>query len=171
LFSKPAAAEEHGYRDGWVGDTTYRYFGAWSGSGDMLLDGVNRTILDRSPNLLLLTKSGDGWRFEGYFSCDQYETQRTVRDGREFSALVFLLVRKWVILPAGHCEAHLICLIALDEHVLGPLTIGARRQREFPVACSNVTDPAHVTTEAWLKFKCRRVDLHKYQQFAWMRSE
>ena len=71
------------------GDTTYRYFGAWSGTGDMELDAVNRTILARSPNLLLLTRSGDGWRFEGYFSCDAFERQRTTREGAEFQASCF----------------------------------------------------------------------------------
>src|SRR6185369_11977350 len=37
LFSDPSAAHEHGYRDGWVSDKTYAYFGAWSGTGDMVL--------------------------------------------------------------------------------------------------------------------------------------
>jgi hypothetical protein len=93
LFSDPSAAIEHGYRDSWAGKDTYRYFGAWSGTGDMVLEGVNRTILDRSPNLLLLTRSGEGWRFEGHFSCELYETQKTTRDGSEYSALVFILQR------------------------------------------------------------------------------
>jgi hypothetical protein len=93
LFSDPSAAVEHGYRDSWAGKDTYRYFGAWSGTGDMVLEGVNQTILDRSPNLLLLTRSGNGYRFEGHFSCERYETQKTTRDGSEFSALVFILER------------------------------------------------------------------------------
>jgi hypothetical protein len=93
LFSDPSAATEHGYRDSWAGKDTYRYFGAWSGTGDMALEGVNRTILDRSPNLLLLTRSGEGWRFEGHFSCERFESQRTTRDGSEYMALVFILER------------------------------------------------------------------------------
>ncbi|HET9345125.1 MAG TPA: hypothetical protein VFO05_05425 [Candidatus Limnocylindrales bacterium] len=93
LFSDPSAATEHGYRDTWAGMDTYRYFGAWSGTGDMILEGVNRTILDRSPNLLLLIRSGEGWRFEGHFSCDRYETQKTTRHGSEYLALVFVLQR------------------------------------------------------------------------------
>jgi hypothetical protein len=93
LFSDPLAADVLGYRDSWVGTMQYRYFGAWSGSGDMVLDGVNRTILDRSPNLLLLIRSGNGWRFEGYFACKGYELQRTTHDGAEDTALVFLLER------------------------------------------------------------------------------
>ena len=93
LFSDPVAANEHGYRDSWVGTAGYRYFGAWSGSGDMVLEGVNKTILDRSPNLLLLIRKGSGWRFEGYFSCEGYELQRTTHDGAEDTALVFLLER------------------------------------------------------------------------------
>lgn len=93
LFSDPTAAGQHGYRDGWMSDKSYAYFGAWSGTGDMVLAGVNNTILERSPNLLLLVRSGGGWRFEGYFSCDQYEYQRTERDGAEYVALVFHLER------------------------------------------------------------------------------
>jgi hypothetical protein len=93
LFSDPSAAVEHGYRDSWAGKDTYRYFGAWSGTGDMAIEGVNRTILDRSPNLLLLIRSGGGYRFEGHFSCERYETQKTTRDGSEYTALVFILER------------------------------------------------------------------------------
>ena len=93
LFSDPSAASEHGYRDGWISDKTYAYFGAWSGTGDMVLAGVNGTILEQAPNLLLLIRSGDAWRFEGRFSCGRYEPQRTVRDGAEHMALVFYLER------------------------------------------------------------------------------
>ena len=96
LFSDPAAAHDHGYRDGWDGTHHYQYFGAWSGTGDMTLSAVNQTILDRSPNLHLLIRDGSGWRYEGEFVCLGYEQQRTTRDGAEYQALVFRLERSGV---------------------------------------------------------------------------
>jgi hypothetical protein len=93
LFSDPAAAHAHGYRDRWDGSDRYLYFGAWSGTGDMVLSGVNQTIIDRSPNLHLLIRNGDGWRYEGAFECLGVDVQRTTRDGAEYAALVFTLAR------------------------------------------------------------------------------
>jgi hypothetical protein len=93
LFSDPAAASVHGYRDRWDGPDRYDYFGAWSGTGDMTLSGANRVVLDRSPNLQLLIKSGENWRYEGQFMCTGHEPRRTTRDGQEFAAIVFWLQR------------------------------------------------------------------------------
>lgn len=90
LFSDPSAAHSHGYRDRWQ-DGTYRYYGAWSGQGDMVLTAHNRVVQERSPNLYLLQKAGDQWRFIGRFECTNVEPERTVRDGREFKAIVFVL--------------------------------------------------------------------------------
>ncbi len=90
LFSDPSKSIEHGYRDRWVGDV-YHYYGAWSGTGDMVLAGANQALLDRSPNLHVLVRNGDLWRYEGQFECVGHEPERTVRDGREFRAIVFLL--------------------------------------------------------------------------------
>ena len=92
LFSDPAMSHEHGYRDRWVGDE-YHYYGAWNGTGDMVLSGSNKTILDRSPHLHLLIRDQDLWRYEGQFECLGHEPELTVRDGREFRAIVFILKR------------------------------------------------------------------------------
>ena len=48
---------EHGYADAPVGDEGYRYFGEWSGTGDMSMTGGNQMVLDRSPELYLFTRS------------------------------------------------------------------------------------------------------------------
>jgi hypothetical protein len=93
LFSDPAAATGHGYEDSWDGPDTYRYFGAWHGTGDMVLSGANQVLVDRSPNLHLLIKRGDGWSYEGRFKYSGHEPRRTARDGREFRAIVFRLDR------------------------------------------------------------------------------
>ena len=89
LFSDPSAAEEHGYRDRWIGDDLYRYYGAWDGSGDMTLTAGNSKLIERSPNLLLFLKSASVWRFEGYFECVSHEAERTERAGQQFNAIVF----------------------------------------------------------------------------------
>lgn len=93
LFSDPSKAAEHGYKDQWVGEGRYRYYGAWNGTGDMVLTGSNQVILDRTPELHLLIRETDGWRYEGQFECLGYERARAVRDGREFNAIVFTLRR------------------------------------------------------------------------------
>lgn len=93
LFSDPATAHYHGYKDRWLDNDRFLYFGAWSGTGDMVLAGVNQRILDRSPNLKLFLRDGRGWRFEGTFACIEVDQTRTERDGREFVALTFRLER------------------------------------------------------------------------------
>ncbi len=90
LFSDPNAAHEHGYRDRWDSGT-YRYYGAWSGEGDMALTTHNRTVIARSPNLHLFQKTGDLWRYIGRFECLGPEPELTVKDGRECKAIVFVL--------------------------------------------------------------------------------
>lgn len=93
LFSNPARANEFGYHDGPVGTGGYRYFGEWSGTGDMVLEGGNKAIVDRSPFLYLFVKDGSGQRFVGQFALESWNVERTTRDGGEYRAIVFLLAR------------------------------------------------------------------------------
>jgi hypothetical protein len=93
LFSDAAKAKDHGYRDRWSPDGIYHYYGEWSGTGDMTLSGGNQAILDRSPVLHLFIAAAGGHRYEGRFACIGHEPELTVRDGREFRAIVFLLRR------------------------------------------------------------------------------
>ena len=93
LFSDPAKAKEHGYRDRWTPDAIYHYYGEWSGTGDMTLSGGNQAIIDRSPELHLFIAAPGGHQYEGQFECVGYEPEKTTRDGREFRAIVFLLKR------------------------------------------------------------------------------
>jgi hypothetical protein len=92
LFSDPEKGAEHGYRDRWQGDH-YLYYGQWTGTGDMVFEVGNRAILDRGTDLHLLIRAGAGHRYEGRFRLVRHETARTVRDGREWSAIVFVLER------------------------------------------------------------------------------
>jgi hypothetical protein len=93
LFSDPGTGTEYGYRDEPVGSTGYRYFGEWSGSGDMTLTGGNRVILDRSPELYLFTTAACGRVFRGRYEVVSWGTERISRDGREVNAIVFTLER------------------------------------------------------------------------------
>jgi hypothetical protein len=91
LFSDPDAGREHGYNDRWAGDQ-YIYFGQWTGTGDMVFEVGNRAILERSDNLhLFVAAPGDRHQYEGRFKLARHETARTTRDGREFTAIVFVL--------------------------------------------------------------------------------
>ncbi len=90
LFSDPNAAHEHGYRDRWEAGL-YRYYGAWSGEGDMVLTAHNRAVIDRSPRLHLFQKLGEVYRYGGRFEYLRHEAERTVKDGREYRAIVFVL--------------------------------------------------------------------------------
>jgi hypothetical protein len=93
LFSDPSKAREHGYRDRWEGEGVYLYYGEWHGTGDMVLAGGNRVIIERSPELHLFIAAPGGHHYEGRFSCDRHKPEKTTRDGREFSAFVFVLHR------------------------------------------------------------------------------
>lgn len=93
LFSDPSRASEHGYADAPVGDDGYRYFGEWSGPGDMTMTGGNQVVLDRSPELYLFTKATCGHVFRGRFQCGDFEAEKATRDGRSHSAIVFNLLR------------------------------------------------------------------------------
>ena len=93
LFSDPATAKEHGYRDRWTPDGIYHFYGEWRGTGDMTLTGGNKAILDRSPELHLFIAAPGGQRYAGQFECLGHEPEKTTRDGREFRAIVFLLKR------------------------------------------------------------------------------
>jgi hypothetical protein len=93
LFSNPARANEFGYHDGPIGNDRFRYFGEWSGTGDMSLSRGNEAIVDRTPFLYLFVRDGPGQRYVGQFALDRWERERTTRDGTEYQAIVFLLVR------------------------------------------------------------------------------
>ena len=93
LFSDPQMASAHGYADAPVGDDGYRYFGEWSGSGDMTMTGGNQMILNRSPELYLFTKADCGHVFRGRFDCSNWETEKATRDGKSHTAIVFSLHR------------------------------------------------------------------------------
>jgi len=93
LFSDPSKVAEWGYRDTWVGNDIYRYYGEWSGTGDMTLSGGNREIIDRSPNLYLFTKTTQGHQFAGRFRCRSWQSTPAVREGRQWMAIVFDLER------------------------------------------------------------------------------
>jgi hypothetical protein len=93
LFSDPLMASAHGYADAPVGDDGYRYFGEWSGTGDMTMTGGNQMILDRSPELYLFTRATCGHIFRGRFQCGDWETEKATRDGKSHAAIVFNLHR------------------------------------------------------------------------------
>ncbi len=60
LFSDPASDEKWGYRDSWQGSDAYRYYGEWSGTGDMTFTGwqsSHRRSLARTPPV----HQGPGW--------------------------------------------------------------------------------------------------------------
>ena len=93
LFSDPLKVTEHGYADAPVGDDGYRYFGEWSGAGDMTMTGGNQMVMDRSPELYLFTRSNRCHVYRGQFECRGWGTERAIRDGRSDTAIVFNLHR------------------------------------------------------------------------------
>ena len=93
LFSDPDTDHEWGYKDSWLGADRYRYYGEWSGTGDMLSRGGNLAIVQRSPELYLFVKVPNGYRYAGRFTCVLEQRTPAARDGREYSALVFTLER------------------------------------------------------------------------------
>ncbi|HXG39667.1 MAG TPA: hypothetical protein VNJ28_01880 [Candidatus Limnocylindrales bacterium] len=94
LFSGGRGGEQFGYRDAWETPDVYRYYGEWSGPGDMTLTGGNRAILDRNPNLYLFTADPPNARFEGRFRYVGHEAVDAARpDGRRGKAIVFRLER------------------------------------------------------------------------------
>lgn len=93
LFSNPHGRDEYGYHDRWESATVYRYFGEWSGSGDMTMTGGNRKIIERSPELHLFTETPGGYRYEGRLEFIDHQFETTRREGRTLSAIVFRLRR------------------------------------------------------------------------------
>ena len=93
LFSDPSKASSYGYRDAPVGEDGYRYFGEWDGPGDMSMTKGNRVVVERSPELYLFNTADCGQVFRGRFSCEEWQTERTTRDGRSDTAIVFQLRR------------------------------------------------------------------------------
>jgi hypothetical protein len=91
LFSDPNKVHDYGYKDQPVGRAGYRYFGEWSGPGDMVMTGGNRAIRERSPELYLFTAAACGYVFRGRQRLVEVEAAKATRDGREFNAIVFVL--------------------------------------------------------------------------------
>lgn len=94
LFSDPDKAHDWGYKDSWLGANGYRYYGEWSGTGDMLSTGGNLAIVQRSPEIYLFVKVPNGHRYAGAFAWVRDDRAPATRDGREYSALVFTLERR-----------------------------------------------------------------------------
>ena len=92
LFSDPEAGREHGYVDRWSGDE-YLYYGQWTGTGDMVFEVGNRAVMGRAEELHLFVAASGGHRYEGRFRLSRHETASTVRDGRQWQAIVFVLER------------------------------------------------------------------------------
>jgi hypothetical protein len=93
LFSDPSTDAHWGYRDTWQGSEVYRYYGEWSGSGDMTFSGGNQAIVDRSPELHLFTRTATGHMYAGRFTCRRWDLVPGYRDNHEWTAIVFELVR------------------------------------------------------------------------------
>ena len=91
LFSDPSKDTVHGYRDQPVGDDRYRYFGEWSGTGDMVMTGGNKAVVDRSSELYLFTAASCGHIFRGRFNLVESTSEKATRDGKQFNAIVFEL--------------------------------------------------------------------------------
>jgi hypothetical protein len=96
LFSDPDSKAEWGYQDTWDGPDTYRYYGEWDGTGDMLMRGGNLEIVERSPEIYLFVKAPNGHRYAGVFELQSQEQVPAMRDNKQFMALVFTLVRRSV---------------------------------------------------------------------------
>ena len=93
LFSDPSKEHVHGYRDQPLGDSGYRYFGEWSGPGDMVMAGGNEAITHRESELYLFTAASCGHVFRGRHRLTAVKNEKTTRDGRAFNAFVFELER------------------------------------------------------------------------------
>ena len=93
LFSDPDSKQDWGYNDSWLGDDAYRYYGEWSGAGDMVSVGGNFALVERSPEIYLFVKVSSGHRYAGQFKCVAQYREPTAHEGREYSALVFRLER------------------------------------------------------------------------------
>lgn len=93
LFADPSRERDLGYRDSWQGPDNFRLYGEWNGTGDMSMTEGNAAIRDRSPELYLFVATQGGHRFEGRFACDGFERELAVRDGQQFTAIVFRLSR------------------------------------------------------------------------------
>jgi hypothetical protein len=96
LFSDPDSKAEWGYQDTWDGPNTYRYYGEWDGTGDMLMRGGNLEVVERSPEIYLFVKVPNGHRYAGIFELQSQERAPATRDNKQFMALVFTLVRRSV---------------------------------------------------------------------------
>lgn len=91
LFSDPDSKHDWGYKDSWLGNDQYSYYGEWNGTGDMLDIGGNRALVERSPEIYLFVKVTGGHRFAGRFTCISQTRTPATRDGKEYSAIVFTL--------------------------------------------------------------------------------
>lgn len=92
LFSGGTGRSDYGYDDQWLDEDLYRYFGEWSGPGDMTMTGGNARIIERSPRLFLFIQRSDRLQeFVGQFEYVRDERILAVRDGREARAIAFVL--------------------------------------------------------------------------------
>ena len=93
LFSGGRGDSEFGYHDQWIGPETLRYYGEWSGSGDMTLSRGNLRIVERSPELHVFTQHGRGFLFEGRFRYLDHDWVDAHEHGIAARAIVFRLQR------------------------------------------------------------------------------
>ena len=95
LFSDPNSTHDLGIQrqSPLGGYDAYRYYGEWSGTGDMISNGGNLAIVERSPEIHLFVRVAGGHRFAGRFTCVRQARTPATRDGKEYSALVFTLER------------------------------------------------------------------------------
>jgi hypothetical protein len=93
LFSGGRGDSEFGYHDQWIGPETLRYYGEWSGSGDMTLSRGNLRIVERSPELNVFAQHGRGFLFEGRFSYLAHDWVDAHEHGIAARAIVFRLQR------------------------------------------------------------------------------
>lgn len=92
LFSDPKKGRELGYWDRWEGEH-YLYYGQWNGTGDMVFAVGNAKVVERGDDLHLLIEQSGGHCYEGQFRLVRHEAARTERDGRQLTAIVFVLAR------------------------------------------------------------------------------
>jgi 5-methylcytosine-specific restriction protein A len=89
--------QQYGYKDGWIDENTYRYYGEGQ-YGDMQFVRGNRAIRDHVRNrkkLYLFQRMGEGLvRCLGEFMCVGYDHEKGLDlNGQERSAIVFRLQR------------------------------------------------------------------------------
>lgn len=59
----------------------------------MNMTAGNAVVRDRSPHLHLFAMSPQGYRYQGQFRYIEHYEERTERDGRSLTAIVFVIER------------------------------------------------------------------------------